>query len=298
MATERTTQRTTRRSTSPAGAGEAKKACLFVLTGDLRGTRLDITEGRTRLGRGTEMEIRFPTDDSISRHHAEILLEKGGVRLLDAGSTNGTYVNGLRVQESVLKDGDRIHVGATAVKFFLADDVEASCVDEMYRMATRDGLTDVFNKRFFLDQLEVKISEMKRMKQPLALLMMDVDHFKKINDQYGHVAGDQVLQGLASVGKSCVRKEDIFARYGGEEFSVIAARLDANHAWTLAEKIRESVMNHLFIFEPHRIPVTISVGGCVMTAEGLLPSEEFIKKADSALYEAKRFGRNRTVIAG
>ncbi len=290
--TERTTQRTTRRATSPSGAGEAKKACLFVLTGELRGTRLDIAVGRTRLGRGTDMEIRFPTDDSVSRHHAEIIMETGGVRVRDVGSTNGTYVNG------ALKDGDRIHIGATAVKFFLADDVEASCVDEMYRMATRDGLTDVFNKRFFLDQLEVKISETKRTKQPLALLMMDVDHFKKVNDQYGHVAGDQVLQSVASVARSCVRKEDLFARYGGEEFSVLAARLDSNHAWSMAEKIRESVMNHLFIFEPHRIPVTISVGGFVLTGDTLLPSEEFIKKADSALYQAKNSGRNRTVIAG
>ncbi|MBI2059484.1 MAG: GGDEF domain-containing protein [Nitrospirae bacterium] len=287
----------TRIQPAPAAAPKGgARMCFVALTGDVRGTRFEIHDGVNRVGRGAEADIRLATDEYVSRLHANFVLKEGTVVVRDLYSTNGTYVNGERVTSMTLRNGDRVHIGTTAMKCLFADDVEAAYLEEMYRMATRDGLTDLYNKRYLLEQLDKKLSETRRSGVHLAVLLADIDHFKKINDQHGHVAGDQVLQEIAKVGSAALRKEDIFARFGGEEFSILAPRTDAEAAKKLAEKFRRGVAEMRISFSGKRISVTTSVGVWSGIASREWTSEEALRKADQALYQAKHEGRDRCIV--
>lgn len=268
----------------------------MVLTGDLRGSQFEIREGTSRLGRGSDMDIRISTDEYVSRHHADVVVRKNTLQLVDGGSTNGSYVNAERVRKVNLKDGDRILVGTTTLKLLYADDIEKAYLDEMYRLATRDGLTDVFNKRYLLEQLEIRLSEARRLRRHLGVYLMDLDFFKRVNDDYGHVAGDRVLQDLASLLSSLMRREDILARFGGEEFSILSPGMEPERGTAVAERIRKSVEEHLFVFDRKRVPVTVSVGAWITIPLADTTSEELLKKSDEALYRAKHEGRNRCVV--
>jgi two-component system cell cycle response regulator len=164
----------------------------------------------------------------------------------------------------------------------------------MYDAALYDALTKAFNKRHFLDRLPIEISHAKRHRTPLSLLMIDADHFKQVNDRYGHVAGDHVLTTLARIVRGTLRAEDLFARYGGEEFCVLCRDTPLANASGLAERLRAKVETFLVEHEAQRIPVTISIGvaSWLDQPDGAM---KLISDADEALYEAKRSGRNRVV---
>jgi diguanylate cyclase (GGDEF)-like protein len=212
--------------------------------------------------------------------------------LRDLGSTNGTYVNDELVDEYVLRDGDLIKIGRCIFKFLSGNNIENAYHEEIYRLTTIDGLTQVYNKRYFIETLEREIGRAHRYRRELSLIMFDIDHFKKINDTYGHLAGDHVLKQLASVIKARIRREDIMSRYGGEEFAIILPEIDNYNAVQFAEKIRGIVEKAVFRFEDTDIPVTISIGCASMTTE-LQEPHEFVRVADGHLYTAKSQGRNR-----
>ena len=152
--------------------------------------------------------------------------------------------------------------------------------------------TQIFIKRYFLDTLEREVARAHRYRRPLSLVMFDIDHFKKVNDGYGHLAGDYVLKHLAQTVRAKIRREDCFARYGGEEFSIVLPEIDGGSCLPFAEKIRQIVEKTDFKFENVRIPVTISMGIATVDAE-LTEGAAIIKRADERLYEAKASGRNR-----
>jgi len=152
----------------------------------------------------------------------------------------------------------------------------------------------VNNKRYFLEYLEREMGRCHRYSRPLTLMIFDIDHFKKINDVHGHLAGDYVLRELAQTIKRLVRKEQCFARYGGEEFAVVIPEDGGDKARIFAEKIRRTLEDKQFAFENQVIPVTVSIGVADMTAEMVDPLQ-FIKIADANLYKAKKAGRNRVV---
>jgi diguanylate cyclase (GGDEF)-like protein len=214
--------------------------------------------------------------------------------LRDLGSTNGTYVNDELIDEYVLRDGDFIKIGRSIFKFLSGDNIENAYHEEIYRLTTIDGLTQVYNKRYFVETLEREIGRAQRYRRDLSLIMFDIDHFKKINDSYGHLAGDHVLKQLASVIKSRIRREDILSRYGGEEFAIVLPEIDAYNAVQFAEKVRRLIEKATFKFEGTRIPVTVSIGVASLTPE-LQQPEDFVRVADAKLYEAKSQGRNRVV---
>jgi len=186
-------------------------------------------------------------------------------------------------------------IGSTTIlKFTYADELEENFQQKMYDAALYDGLTRACNKRHFLDRLPVEISYAKRRLTPLSLLMLDVDHFKQVNDQYGHPAGDQVLATIAQIVRGTIRAEDLFARYGGEEFAVLCRDTALSKAMRLGERLRAKVETHVFQHHAQRIPVTISLGVAALR-EGTDPATQIIADADAALYEAKRGGRNRVM---
>jgi two-component system cell cycle response regulator len=270
----------------------AKEACLVVIYGDDLGRKFNLDAPSILIGRSNTSDVQID-QESVSRNHAKILNTGKSVLLRDLGSTNGTYVNDDLVDEYVLRDGDLIKIGRTIFKFLSGGNVENSYHEEIYRLTTIDGLTQIFNKRYFMEMLEREISRAHRYHRALSMAMFDIDHFKHVNDTYGHLAGDHVLRHLASTVKNNIRREDILARYGGEEFAIIFPEIDLQGARCIADKLRKLVAGTPFKFEDTDIVITISLG-VASCHENLHEPTEFIRLADEKLYEAKQTGRNRS----
>jgi diguanylate cyclase (GGDEF)-like protein len=267
-----------------------KEACLVVIYGQDLGRKFNLDAPTLVLGRSSKCDIQID-QESVSRAHSKIVNGGKNIRIRDLGSTNGTYVNDEPIEERNLNDGDLIKIGRTIFKFLSGSNIERAYHEEIYRLTTVDGLTQVFNKRYFLESLEREVARSNRYRREMSLVMFDIDHFKKINDTYGHLAGDQVLKVMASTIKSKIRREDLFARYGGEEFSIVLPEIDGYNAQQFAEKIRRIVEQTEFTFEGTRMEVTISMGVATLDAE-TSDAASLIKKADERLYEAKKAGRN------
>ncbi|PIU58487.1 MAG: GGDEF domain-containing protein, partial [Deltaproteobacteria bacterium CG07_land_8_20_14_0_80_38_7] len=196
-----------------------------------------------------------------------------------------------------LKDGDKIQIpGSIVIKFAYGDAGERMFLDEFYQMANFDAVTSVTNKHAFTKRLDEEFSYAKRGNLPLSLLMIDIDLFKKVNDTYGHLAGDLALSHIAALIQRMVRNEDIVARYGGEEFSVILRGINLEGARGLAERIRNGVEENLMDFEGKKIPITISLGIATLVQQNYASPEELISAADQCLYAAKEGGRNKCVF--
>jgi two-component system, cell cycle response regulator len=271
------------------------RAYLIVLAGSSVGEMYKITAETTVIGRGQQADIQV-IDEGISRRHAELVHEGERIIIRDLQSTNGTYCNGDRIGEHTLSDGDKIQVGSTTIlKFTFHDSLDESFQRQMYESALRDGLTKIFNKKYFLDRLESEFAYAIRHSTPLSLVMFDIDHFKKINDTHGHLAGDYALSTLSKVVSDTIRQEDVFARYGGEEFVVICRGIDLAGAAAFGERIRRSVDGQAFVYNGVDIKVTVSVGVAAVPEVGMKDPMELVGAADDALYQAKRQGRNRVV---
>ncbi len=240
--------------------GELRSACLVVISGTELGRMYKIEGAEQILGRGDDTGIRIP-DDGVSRRHARIAQHADRVTITDLESTNGTFVNGDRVSERVLRDGDKIRIGTTTtLKFSLQDALEEDFSRRQYEWATRDSLTGCFNKKYFVERLPAELAYAKRHNKPIALAMCDIDHFKKINDSYGHTAGDLVLRNVARALLESVRQEDTVARWGGEEFAIILRDTQGDAAFVAGERIRRRLEAAVIAYEQQRIPVTISIG--------------------------------------
>ena len=276
-----------------SGAKKRQNAYLIVLAGTNVGEMYKVREN-VSIGRSVQADIQI-LDEGISRKHC--ILRKapnGDILIEDNHSTNGTYANGERISVHKLADGDKIQVGSTTIlKFTYHDDLEESFQRQMYDSALRDGLTRAFNKRYFSDRLQAEFAYSLRHGSPLALAILDLDHFKSVNDTYGHLAGDSVLQTLAQLVQQSVRTEDVFARYGGEEFAVISRGITMESGLIMAERIRQAVERHVFAWERERLPVTVSIGVAGLPDSGITTAEQLIEAADSALYRAKHGGRNQ-----
>jgi diguanylate cyclase (GGDEF)-like protein len=243
------------------------------------------------VGRGSDNSIVLE-GDSVSRRHAHF--ERRGIDwyVLDDGSTNGTYLNEDQIpREALLANGDRVKVGPTILKFLSGADAEAKYHEEIYRMTIVDGLTQIHNKRYLQEALEREVIRARRHQRELSMLMFDIDYFKRINDEYGHLAGDHVLRELARVTQERIRRDEVFARYGGEEFAIVLPETPLAGARSLAENLRTIIEKHDFVFQGERIPTTISVGCSSLPDEA--GGKQLIQLADEKLYEAKRSGRNR-----
>lgn len=275
--------------------GVVRTDCLVVIytkEPTLLGKRFVLDESPTRVGRGTDNTIVLDSD-SVSRRHAHFEARGKGWIVADDGSTNGTYCNDEQVlRDLVLRNGDRVKIGSTIFKFLSGADVEAQYHEEIYRLTIIDGLTQVHNKRYLYEALERELIRGRRHNRHLAVLMFDIDHFKRINDLHGHLAGDFVLKELARIVQSRIRRDEVFARYGGEEFCIILPETMLDGAVELGERLRQQIQDHTFVFQQDKIKVTISVGAAVLSDEDR-NAGELLKRADERLYQAKNSGRNR-----
>jgi diguanylate cyclase (GGDEF)-like protein len=272
-------------SDRPAG----KDACLVVIYGLELGRKYNLDTPNAIIGRSSKADVQID-QESVSRNHAKIINTGKSMILRDLGSTNGTYVNDQLIDEYVLRDGDFVKIGRTIFKFLSGGNIENAYHEEIYRLTTVDGLTQIHNRRFLLEQLEREVSRARRYRRDLSVILFDVDHIKAINDGHGHLAGDYVLTQLATVVRGKIRREDVFARYGGEEFVIVLPEIDAPNAIAFAEKVRKLVEKAPFKFEETMVHVTISIGVASLSDE--LDAAELVKRADDKLYEAKEGGRN------
>ncbi len=277
-------------------ASKRDRAYLIVLAGTQVGEMHKVGDNVV-IGRGQDADLRI-IDEQISRRHARVAIENGIIVVTDLGSSNGTYVNGRQITRHVLGDGDKIQIGTTTIlKFTYHDDLDENFQKRMYDSALRDALTGVFNKRHFSERLETEFAHALRHRTPMSLVLFDIDHFKKINDQHGHLAGDHILASLAHEVAGRVRAGDFLARYGGEEFAVLCRGTSPAEAGTFAERIREGIANYEFYFAETRVRVTISIGVAAIPDPRIGSPQDLVAAADAALYEAKSRGRNCVIMA-
>lgn len=281
------------------------RAVLTVVGGPEAGRVLSLTVGELiTLGRVGECTYAFD-DPSLSREHARLVRVGNDWILKDAGSTNGTFVNDKRLKTAhPLSDGDRLQLGsATKLRFSLVDEAEEVSLRNVYEAASKDGLTGVFNRKHLEERIVAELAFAQRHTSPLSVIISDVDHFKKVNDTHGHLAGDAVLREVALRLKNAIRPEDVLARYGGEEFVVVCRGTDLQAAAILAERLRLELAARPVLHDGKVIPITASAGvaslACVAgAAPGAAPGKaQLLGLADERLYKAKQSGRNRVVAS-
>ncbi len=272
---------------------QSRKANFVVLAGQDIGRKYDIEKNEIYVGRNETCEI-FIDDEDVSRVHAKVTSELDYVLIQDLGSTNGTLVNGVKVQRHKLQDGDRIQIGnLTVLKFNFVDEIEDSFNEQLYNAANKDYLTQIYNKKYFLDRLKMEFSYSKRHHTPLSLMMFDLDNFKKINDTFGHLAGDQILKQFAHEINFIKRHEDLFARYGGEEFILLLRGTNQDAAVVIAEKIRKRIEDHSFKIDKKDVSVTTSIGVAAFEQNNMNDYQHLLNSTDQLLYQAKEKGRNQ-----
>ncbi|MCI0377595.1 MAG: GGDEF domain-containing protein [Gemmataceae bacterium] len=269
-------------------------ACLVHIypTGPGMGARYMLTDAPVVIGRGSDCEIRI-NDHSVSRRHARIQPGADGYYAIDLQSTNGSYVNDVPASMCRLKDGDYLRIGNCIYRFLTGGNVEAEYHEEIYRLTIIDALTDIHNKRYFLEFLDRELARSSRYDRPLSLVMIDIDRFKGINEELGHLGGDFTLRELAGRVKGTVRKEELLARYGGEEFAILLPETTKEGAECLAERVLAVVNEQPFKYEDRTYTVTVSAGVATTCGEKEITPVELIRRADERLYQAKHEGRNR-----
>ncbi len=273
---------------------ESKPACLLVVGGDLNGSIFNLPVGESVVGRNPDCQISLDFQ-GISRKHFTIQVsDNGTVILQDLGSANGTYLNNKKVEGSAqLNRADMIKIGAIALKYLPKGDPERLTYDKLHEDANTDGLTKVYNKRYFNDSLENEVKKCKVTGKPLTLIIFDLDHFKKLNDNFGHDAGDYVLKDMSKIiREQGIRQGDIVARYGGEEFCVLLPNTNLKQGFEIAERLRKMIETHQFIYDGKRLPVTASIG-VADYRQGINNGTDLFKRADSAVYKSKEGGRNQ-----
>ena len=274
---------------------------LIEIYGDNLGRKIVLEKEKTIIGRGNSSDIVIDST-SVSRSHAEIYKKmdntgRSRIFIKDLNSTNGTYIKDTQIpplRGVGLKDGVTIKIGSTIYKFLIGTDLESNYFEEIYRLTIVDGLTEIYNKRAFLEELDREFNRSQRYERPLSLIIFDIDHFKNVNDTYGHLTGDYVLKFMSKTIKNSIRTEEFLARYGGEEFVIIMPESTRGAAIKLGEKVRSLIEHTTFRFEGKLIPITISVGVATLSP-AVFNSMELISVADKKLYQAKATGRNRVV---
>jgi len=270
------------------------RATLTVISGSGAGRVIALNHRDTVLGRAGTIDLSFD-DAAISRAHARVTYGPDAYVLEDLGSTNGTFHRGQRITRSRLASGDRFQLGPNVVlRFAVTDQLERDLLTRLVESSTRDALTGAFNRAFFQERLEAEISYAARHGTKVAILVIDIDHFKAVNDTHGHAAGDAVLRAVAREIGRTLRVEDVLARYGGEEFAILARAATRLDAYRMAERVQIAVSALRVPFsDGTSAGVTISIGiARLMERPEASGPAEILALADQRLYKAKAAGRN------
>jgi diguanylate cyclase (GGDEF)-like protein len=270
---------------------------ITVMTGMSAGRVFPLdTKNEFVIGRSRHADIRIE-DPGVSREHCRLLRRDGRVYVEDLSSRNGTLLNGDRVARVPLEPGDRVQLGpATILQLGVFDETEEALAHALYEASTRDPLTRAFNRRYFFQRLDVEVAYARRHEARLAVLLIDLDDFKRVNDTYGHVAGDEALRAVANAVADSIRTEDLLARYGGEEFALLVRETPLQLAQLFAERIRHRVDGLRVPCAGEKLRVTCSIGVAELSEIGeSAAAERLVSLADKRLYLAKSLGRNRVV---
>jgi two-component system, cell cycle response regulator len=253
-------------------------------------------EGEALIGRAAECTFRFE-EPTVSLRHARVVRSKATTTFHDLGSHNGSVINEVRVGEApvVLRDGDTLQLGPSLMlRYALVSAEERAALEQVYQNSLRDGLTGIFNRKYFDMRLVAEIAFARRHETELSLLLVDLDHFKSINDLHGHLAGDEVLRRTAALFAGELRHQDVLARYGGEEFVIVLRGIDGTGALSIAERLRAHLESMPVVSGDARIAVTASIGATSLAECGAQDgAPALLALADARLYAAKRAGRNR-----
>ena len=275
-------------SERPAASGPP---CLVIISGDDMGRRIELGTQEVSIGRADSCTVCVNTDQ-VSRKHATIQHVLGRYYVVDMRSTNGTFVNEQKVERAKLIDGDQIRCGKMVLKY-TESHVEQRYFEHAFNLASMDALTNTFNKRYFDETFGKEVQRAQQMRFPLSIVIFDIDFFKRINDTFGHPAGDAVLKNVASAVLSQLREGDALFRVGGEEFVLVLSATQRDLAIQAAEAVRGLVEALVTDFMGTRIAATLSLGVAEL-GEGEQPAALY-QRADERLYAAKRGGRNRVV---
>ncbi|MDM7921340.1 MAG: GGDEF domain-containing protein [Pyrinomonadaceae bacterium] len=276
------------------------RPALVFMSGELIAVPIPLEREEVILGRAFEADVRV-NDSKVSRNHAKIVTRESDGKaeyiLSDMGSRNGTYVNGERVTEHFLEHGDKITIGEQILRFDMLDEIDREYQRQIHRLISHDDLTGLLSSRSFFSELRRESAKARAENRRFCVLMMDVDHFKNVNDKYGHLTGSRTLEEIGACIVSVMRSGDAASRFGGEEFSAFLLDADLPQAMVAAERIRTVVEKKAFTVIRHGAPgethsVTISIGIATFPDDSVDPIE-LVEMADSALYRAKREGRNR-----
>jgi diguanylate cyclase (GGDEF)-like protein len=295
-----TTTRIDRPDAAPARVlpGPREEGVLTVLRGPNAGGLFTLDGPLTLIGRSSEAQVML-TDAAMSRRHAAIARTPDGYFIEDLGSANGTLVDGIKIeQRTQLHDGSRVEVGAhTLLRFALHDALEREAARRTHDLMVHDPLTGLFNRRHLHERLHSEAAFAARHSTPLAVLLVDIDGFKRINDTHGHAVGDTVLRVLSRTLTQTVRSEDVLARYGGEEFVVVARGIEIDGVRALGDRILRAAAALRVPGGRQVVPVSVSVGIAHSALLGSHEPEVLLRAADEAMYTAKRTGRNRAELA-
>lgn len=272
---------------------QLKPAALLVVGGDLNGTLFDLKEPAVSVGRNADNIIALEFN-GVSRYHFKLLASGETHVLEDCGSKNGTYLNNKKVEAlTPLVKGDIIKIGSIALKYLPKGDPERLTYDKLNLEANTDKHTGCYNKTYFNNRIALEVNKCKVTGEPLSLVIFDLDHFKKLNDGFGHDAGDYVLKEMAQVIRANgIREQDVFARYGGEEFVILLPKTNLKQSFEIAERLRKLIENKEFKYDGKRLPVTASIG-VADYRQGVITGTDLFKRADEAVYKAKEGGRNQ-----
>ncbi len=291
---------TMRSEGTPTSTEGGLRPVLTLLTGPKSGTTYAVPPGEFTIGRGADAALTIE-DELLSRLHARVVSVLGRHFIEDLSSTNGTRIDDTRVSTLVaLPDGAIIHLGPnTILRFSLRDTAEVLAVQRVYEATVRDALTGLYNRHHLDERLSAEFAFARRHSAALSVLFVDADHFKSINDRYGHPAGDDVLRAIGAFLRRAMRVEDVVARYGGEEFVIVLRGIQREGVLIVAERVREGIEGLSIEHDGSSLAVTVSVGVATLSPERDYASPEaLVSSADAALYRAKQLGRNRVVATG
>jgi len=275
--------------------GEKRVSSMVMIYGEFLGRRFEVDGESLTIGRSPDCSIQL-ADDSVSRQHCRVTPADEGAIILDLGSTNGTYVNGTSVSARHLRDGDSVQVGRSIFKFLTGSNIEQAYHEEIYRLKTTDGLTGANNKRAFEEELQREFHRFLRYHRPIVLVMFDIDHFKNVNDSYGHQVGDEVLVAFAQAAREVLRDTDLIARWGGEEFLIILPDThEASKVLQALERLQARLRTSVVSETVPALRVSFSAGYALWSAPEDV--DVLLQRADRALYVAKNAGRDRCVQA-
>ncbi|HYW69923.1 MAG TPA: GGDEF domain-containing protein [Pyrinomonadaceae bacterium] len=280
------------------------RPALVFLRGELLAVQIPLEREQVTLGRALDADIRI-NDARASRLHARIISERnaetGETRycLKDLDSTNGTVLNGKRIESAYLQDGDKFEIGEQLIRFEMLDEIDREFQQQIHRLLVHDELTGLLTSKSFFSELRREAARAQAEDMPFCVLMMDIDHFKDVNDTYGHLVGSETLEDVGAVIKKSLRAGDVGARFGGEEFAAFLLDADYTQGLVAAERVRAAIERHEFPAvrregaEPIRTHhITISIGVASFPEDGRDPIQ-LVEMADTALYRAKHNGRNQ-----